>query len=186
MKYLVVGLGNIGAEYAGTRHNVGFDVVDAIARRSEATWSTETLGAVARVKHRGRTLVLLKPSTYMNRSGKATRYWLDKEKLAKDKLLVVVDDLALDFGVLRLRGKGSPGTHNGLKDIDQVTGGGNYARLRVGIGSDYAKGRQIDFVLGRWDADEAGALPEVLAKAADATLSWAAIGLAHTMNTYNG
>ena len=186
MKYLLVGLGNIGAEYHRTRHNIGFDVLDALAERHGAEWKTETLGAVARLKHRGRVFVLLKPSTYMNRSGKAARYWLEKERLDKGRLLVIVDDLALGFGVLRLRGKGSPGTHNGLKDIDAVTGGGNYARLRIGIGSDFPAGRQVDFVLGRWDADEAAALPEVLAKAADAALSWGAIGLAHTMNKFNG
>ena len=186
MKYLLVGLGNIGAEYHGTRHNVGFEVVDRIAADAEAAWKTETLGDVARVKHRGRTFVLLKPSTYMNRSGKATRYWLEKEKLSKDRLLVIVDDLALDFGVLRLRGKGSPGTHNGLKDIDQVTGGGNYARLRVGIGSDFPRGRQVDFVLGDWSTDERAGLPEVLAKAAEASLAWGTRGLQEAMNRYNG
>jgi len=186
MKYLVVGLGNVGAEYACTRHNVGFDVVDEIATRSNATWKVDTLGSIAKVKHRGRTYVLLKPSTLMNRSGKATHYWLDKEKIPKERLLVVVDDLALDFGVLRLRGKGSPGSHNGLKDIDQVTGGGNYARLRVGIGNNFPKGRQVDFVLGKWDATEQAELPPVLAKAADACLSWGAIGVAHTMNEFNG
>ena len=186
MKTLIVGLGNIGAEYAQTRHNVGFDVLDELASRFETTWTVSTLGSLARIKHRGRTLVLLKPSTFMNRSGKATRYWLEKEKLDKERLLVIVDDLALDFGVLRLRGKGSPGSHNGLKDIDQQTGGGNYARLRVGIGNEFPQGRQVDFVLGKWDEQEQAALPAVLAKAADATLSWATIGLSHTMNKFNG
>ena len=186
MKYLIVGLGNIGAEYHRTRHNIGFDVCDELARRYEAEWKVDTLGSLARFRHRGKTFVLLKPSTYMNRSGKATHYWLEKERLDKGRLLVVVDDLALEFGVLRLRGKGSPGTHNGLKDIDQVTGGGNYARLRVGIGNDFPKGRQVDFVLGRWTADEEAALGPVLAKAADASLSWAIHGLSNTMNNFNG
>ncbi len=186
MKFLLAGLGNVGAEYARTRHNIGFDVLDELARTHEGSWKTETLGDVARVKHRGRTFVLLKPSTYMNRSGKAVRYWLEKEKLGKESLLAIVDDLALDFGVLRLRGKGSPGTHNGLKDIDAVTAGGNYARLRIGIGSDFPQGQQVDFVLGKWTATEAEALGPVLAKAAEACLSFGTIGLAHTMNTFNG
>lgn len=186
MKYLIVGLGNIGAEYMYTRHNVGFEVLDHLAAKHKATWKTETLGDVARIKHRGRTYVMLKPSTFMNRSGKATRYWLEKEKLDKERLLVVVDDLALDFGVLRLRGKGSPGTHNGLKDIDEMTGGGNYTRLRFGIGADFPKGRQVDFVLGRWSDEESSNLPPVLAKAGEACLAFGAIGLSQTMNKYNG
>lgn len=186
MKYLLLGLGNPTDEYAGTRHNIGFDVCDVIAERLGGTWVTERLGQVARVKHKGRTFVLLKPNTYMNRSGRAAQYWLAEEKLDKDRMLVLVDDLALDFGVLRMRGKGSPGTHNGLKDIDLVTGGGNYARLRIGIGKDFPPGRQIDFVLGRWNGDEAAALPEVLAKAADAALAFGTIGLSRAMNEYNG
>ena len=185
MKYLLVGLGNIGTEYVHTRHNVGFDVVDELAKKYDGVWKTETLGDVARIKHKGRTFVLLKPSTYMNRSGKATNYWLEKEKLSKEQLLVIVDDLALDFGTIRMRGKGSPGGHNGLKDIDQVTGGNNYARLRIGIGSEFSKGRQVDYVLGKWTSEESSALPEVLAKAADACLSWGTIGLSLTMNSFN-
>ena len=186
MKYLLVGLGNIGDEYARTRHNVGFEVVDAIAERLGGSWKADKLGQVARVKHRGRTYVLLKPGTYMNRSGQAVRYWLQEEQLGKPELLVVVDDLALPFGTLRMRGKGSPGTHNGLRDIDALNGGGDYARLRVGIGDDFPQGRQVDFVLGRWSAAEAAALPEVLAKAADAALAFGAIGLQHAMTQYNG
>ena len=186
MKYLIAGLGNPGAEYDGTRHNVGFDVCDALAKRHGGEWSTATLGAVARVKTRGRTLVLLKPSTYMNLSGKAVRYWLERERLGKDRLLAVVDDLALGFGVLRMRGKGSPGTHNGLKDIDAATGGGDYPRLRVGIGNDFPRGRQVDFVLGRWGDDEAVRLPEVLASAADACEAFATLGLSRAMNAHNG
>lgn len=186
MKYLLVGLGNIGDEYAHTRHNIGFDVVDEIVRRLDGTWKSERFGQVARVKHKSRTFVLLKPNTYMNRSGQAVRYWLQEEQLAKDALLAIVDDLALDFGVIRLRGKGSPGTHNGLKDIDAVTGGGDYARLRVGIGNDFAPGRQVDFVLGKWSSTESASLPEVLAKAGDAALAFGAVGLAHAMNQFNG
>ncbi len=186
LKYLLAGLGNIGAEYAHTRHNIGFDILDALVARLDGAWTTEKLGQVARVKHKGRTFVCLKPGTYMNRSGKAVHYWLEQEKLTKDSLLVIVDDLALDFGALRLRGKGSPGTHNGLKDIDAVTGGGDYARLRVGIGNDFPTGRQVDFVLGHWTDAEAKGLPEVLAKAADASLAFGAVGLNHAMNQFNG
>ena len=186
MKFLLLGIGNPPDEYGGTRHNIGFDALDVLAERLGGTWRSERLGDVARVRHRGRTFVLLKPSTYVNRSGRAAQYWLDHERLAKDKLLVLVDDLALDFGVLRMRGKGSPGTHNGLKDIDAVTGGGDYARLRIGIGNDFPKGRQVEFVLGKWSPAEASALPEVLAKAADAALAFGTLGLSRAMNAYNG
>jgi PTH1 family peptidyl-tRNA hydrolase len=185
MKYLIAGLGNIGAKYDNTRHNIGFDVVDAIAEKHGGEWKTEKLGDVATVKHRGRTYVLLKPSTYMNRSGKAVHYWLQKEKIDKNRLLVVMDDLHLDFGKQRLRGKGSDGGHNGLKDIDQVTGGNNYARLRIGIGNDFPPGRQVEYVLGEWDDDQRKELPEILEHAAEACLAFGVIGLQHTMSQYN-
>lgn len=185
MKYLIVGLGNIGAEYDQTRHNIGFDVCDALAKEAGEQWKTETLGSIAKVKHKGRTFILLKPSTYMNRSGKATRYWMEKEKIPKDRILVLVDDLALDFGRLRLRKKGSPGTHNGLKDIDAMTGGGNYARLRIGIGNDFPKGRQVDFVLGKWTPEEQEKIPEICKKAGDATFAFGTIGVDRAMNTFN-
>ncbi len=186
MKYLIVGLGNMGAEYEDTRHNVGFTVVDALAAEFGATFQADNLGDIAEFRHKGRSFVLLKPSTYMNRSGKAVRYWLQKHKLSKDRLLVIVDDLNLTFGKIRLRGKGSPGGHNGLKDIDQVTGGGDYARLRIGIGDDFPQGRQVDYVLGAWSAAQREQLPEVIERAADAVKSFATIGLQHAMNQYNG
>ncbi len=186
MKFLLIGLGNIGAEYAHTRHNIGFDVLDDLASRYEGSWKSEKLGQVARIKHKSRVFVLLKPNTYMNRSGQAARYWLQEEQISKEAMLVIVDDLALDMGALRLRGKGSPGTHNGLKDIDAVTGGGDYARLRIGIGKDFPVGRQIDFVLGKWTPEEAKMLPEILTKAGDAALAFGAIGLANAMNQFNG
>lgn len=185
MKYLIVGLGNIGAEYADTRHNVGFEVVDFLSRSKEAAWKTETLGDLATIKHRSRTLLLLKPSTYMNRSGKAVRYWLQKEKIDQKNLLVILDDLNLGFGQVRLRGKGSDGGHNGLKDIDQVLGGNNYARLRIGIGDDFHKGQQVNYVLGEWSSEEREKLPVIMEHAAQAILSFAAIGLQHTMNQFN-
>ena len=175
----------MGAKYDGTRHNIGFEVVDLLAKDAGAEWKHEHLGDVCEVKHRGRTLVLLKPSTYMNLSGKAVRYWLQKKKIEKSNLLVVLDDLNLDFGGQRIRAKGSDGGHNGLKDIDQVTGGNNYARLRVGIGNGFSKGRQVDFVLGEWTNEEMEKLPEILKHAADTAKSFAAIGLQHTMNKFN-
>lgn len=186
MKYLIAGLGNMGAEYDNTRHNVGFEVVDYLAREFDAEFKTETLGDLAEFRHKGRTFVLLKPSTYMNRSGKAVRYWMQKLKIPKNRLLVVVDDINLPFGRLRLRGKGSPGGHNGLKDIDQVTGGGNYARLRIGIGDEFSQGRQVDYVLGKWTGKEKEILPDILKRAAETVKSFATIGLQHTMNQYNG
>ena len=146
MKYLIVGLGNMGPDYDNTRHNVGFDVVDKLAREFGIEWKNDQLGDLAEFRHRGRSFVLLKPSTYMNRSGKAVRYWLQKLNIPKQRLLVVVDDLNLPLGALRLRGKGSDGGHNGLRDIDQMTGGNNYPRLRIGIGNEFPRGRQADFV----------------------------------------
>lgn len=185
MKYLIVGLGNIGAKYDNTRHNVGFEVVDHLAKAFEVAFKTDQLGDIARFKHKGRTFILLKPSTYMNRSGKAVRYWLQKEKIEKANLLVVLDDLNLPFGKQRLRGKGSDGGHNGLKDIDQMTGGNNYARLRFGIGSDYHKGQQVDYVLGEWSNEEAQELPDLIKYAGDTIKAFGTIGLNHTMNQYN-
>lgn len=182
MKYLIVGLGNMGSEYDDTRHNIGFDVVDDMA--GDNPWSSERLGDVCRVKHRGRTLLLLKPSTYMNRSGKAVQYWQKQEKVPLTNTLVIVDDLNLDFGKVRLRGKGSDGGHNGLKDINATIGSG-YPRMRVGIGSDYSRGRQIDFVLGKWTAEERQLLKEIILHCADGARSFAAIGLQHTMNKFN-
>lgn len=185
MKFLLVGLGNIGAKYDNTRHNIGFEIVDKIAAQYNAEWKSENLGSVAKFKHRGRSYVLLKPSTYMNLSGKSVRYWMQKEKIEKPNILVILDDLNLDFGGQRMRGKGSDGGHNGLKDIDQTTGGNNYARLRVGIGDTFSRGKQVNFVLGEWDKKEQKQLPEIIDFAAEAAVSFGAIGLAHTMSKYN-
>ena len=148
MKFLIVGLGNMGADYDDTRHNVGFEIVEALASESDATWEHKKLGDMTKIKHRGKSLILLKPSTYMNRSGKAIQYWMQKEKIKKENLLVIVDDLNLQFGKIRLRGKGSDGGHNGLKDIQNYLGA-QYPRIRVGIGDDFRKGQQVDFVLGK-------------------------------------
>ncbi|PSR14441.1 MAG: aminoacyl-tRNA hydrolase [Bacteroidetes bacterium] len=185
MKYLIVGLGNMGAKYDHTRHNVGFEVVDHLARTKGSEWKSEHLGDVAQVKHKGRTFVLLKPSTYMNLSGKAVRYWLQKEKIEKENLLVILDDLNLPFGKQRLRANGSDGGHNGLKDIDRMTGGNNYARLRIGIGDIFSRGKQVDFVLGEWSAEENKELPTLIDYAAETALSFGTIGLNHTMNAFN-
>ncbi|MBK6620408.1 MAG: aminoacyl-tRNA hydrolase [Saprospirales bacterium] len=185
MKYLIAGLGNIGYEYEHTRHNIGFDVADYLAREAGVAFRDESLGAVAEFKHKGRIFVLLKPSTYMNRSGKSVRYWLQKQKIEKTNLLVVLDDLNLPFGTLRLRGKGSDGGHNGLKDIDQFLEGNDYARLRIGIGSEFQKGRQVDHVLSKWTAEEAEKLPDICKTAADTVKSFGAIGLERTMNLFN-
>jgi len=185
MKYLIAGLGNPGEEYARTRHNAGFLVADELVRRFDVSFSLSQKGEVARLKHKGRTLILLKPNTYMNRTGSALRLWMQKENIPVGRLLVIVDDLNLPLGKQRLRGKGSDGGHNGLKDINQVLGRSDYARLRIGIGNDFGKGQQVDYVLGEWTPEEREKLPEVLERAADTALSFAAIGLQHTMNRFN-
>ncbi len=185
MKYLVVGLGNIGAEYAHTRHNIGFDVVDFLVRENEVEMQEERYGEIGEMKYRGKTLLLLKPNTYMNLSGKAVNYWMQKEKIALENLLIIVDDLALDLGALRLKGKGSDGGHNGLKNITQMIGTQAFARLRFGIGNDFPQGGQIDYVLGRWDDEKREIVDERIKLAGEIVKSFAAIGLNLTMNQYN-
>ena len=185
MKFLIVGLGNPGAEYENTRHNIGFRVVDTIAEAHGGTFSTERHGMVSTVRFKGRTLVLLKPNTFMNLSGKAVRYWMEAEKISVDRILVITDDLNLDYEKLRLRAKGSDGGHSGLKDVQSVLGTNLYSRLRIGIGSDFSKGGQSDFVLGEWTEDEGLALQEVLTKSSKAVESVVTIGLSRTMNSFN-
>ena len=185
MKYLVIGLGNMHPDYDGTRHNIGFEVVENLAERKEVSFKNDTLGDLALIKHKGRHIYLLKPSTYMNRSGKAVNYWMSKHKIKVENILVIVDDLNLEFGKLRLRGKGADGGHNGLKDIQQVLGTGKYARLRLGIGSEYFKGQQVNFVLGKWSNQEKEGLPKLLEQAGEAVLSYCSIGLNFTMNQVN-
>ncbi len=185
MKYLIVGLGNIGAEYADTRHNIGFKVLDALAEASNLTFTAGRYGSTATLRYKGRTLILLKPSTYMNLSGKAVRYWLDAEKIDRENLLVVVDDIALPFGTLRMRPKGSAGGHNGLKNICEMLGTEEYARIRFGIGGNFARGQQVDYVLGHWTDEERKALPERLKLFGEAILSFATIGAAQTQNLFN-
>jgi PTH1 family peptidyl-tRNA hydrolase len=185
MKYLVVGLGNIGAEYEGTRHNAGFDVVDRLAEGAGATFTPDRYAAKAEVKWKGRTMVVVKPSTYMNLSGKAVRYWLDKENIAKENLIVVVDDIAIPVGAIRIRAKGSDGGHNGLKNIDALCGGNNYARIRMGVGGDFPQGHQVDFVLGKLSADERKLFDEAVDKAVAAIKDFTTIGIERTMNFHN-
>lgn len=185
MKYLIIGLGNIGTKYDDTRHNIGFEVLDEMAKASEASWSAVSHGDMAKVKHKGRTLLLLKPNTYMNLSGKAARYWIQKEKIKEENLLIVVDDLNLDFGKIRMRSKGSDGGHNGLKSIAQELGSQKYPRLRVGIGDNFSKGRQVDYVLGKWTDKEREGLPILLDQCTKAIKSFASIGLKFTMDQFN-
>lgn len=185
MKYLIVGLGNIGVEYQNTRHNIGFNVVDAIAERVGATFSVDRYGSVAEFRHRGHIVTLLKPSTYMNLSGKAVRYWLEATKCPIENLLVIVDDIALPFGVLRMRMKGSDGGHNGLKNINELLSTDGYSRIRFGIGGDFPKGYQVDHVLGEWSSDERLKMAEHVKLFVDASLSFVSVGAQRTMNSYN-
>lgn len=185
MKYLIAGLGNFGIEYSNTRHNIGFNVLDALARASNAVFEAKRYGDIAQVKHKGRTFILLKPSTYMNLSGRAVSYWLKAEKIPIERLLVIVDDVALPIGTLRLRKRGSDGGHNGLRNIIDLLGTQEFARLRFGIGGDFPKGSQIKYVLGEWTPEEEEILPERCAKAAEIVLSFGTIGLERTMNLYN-
>jgi len=185
MKYLIVGLGNIGTEYENTRHNIGFQVVEYIAQQAEAQFKSDKLAFRAEIKYKGRILVLIKPTTYMNLSGKSVNYWLQKEKISIDKLLIIVDDLALPFGTLRIKTKGSDGGHNGLANINQTIGS-EYARIRFGIGDAFSKGKQVDYVLGTWNDDEQKLLPERIEKISEATKSFVSIGIERTMNFFNG
>ncbi|MDV6167517.1 aminoacyl-tRNA hydrolase [Flavobacterium sp. DG1-102-2] len=185
-KYLIVGLGNIGAEYVNTRHNIGFKVVDRIAQQEGASFETAKLGAMAEVKIKGRTLFLLKPNTYMNLSGKAIKYWLDKENIPVENLLVITDDLNLPFGTIRLKAKGSDGGHNGLKSTQQVLNSADYPRFRFGISDEFKKGKQVDYVLGEWTAEENAKLSERLDMSSEAVKSFVLSGLANTMSSYNG
>ncbi|MBQ0734934.1 aminoacyl-tRNA hydrolase [Aquimarina celericrescens] len=185
-KFLVAGLGNIGPKYHNTRHNIGFKILDALAKEEDLTFETQKLGDLTSFKHKGRTIILLKPNTYMNLSGKAVRYWLEKEKVPLENLLVVTDDINLPFGTIRLKAKGSAGGHNGLKDIETQLNTSKYCRFRFGVGAEFSKGRQVDYVLGEWNNDEESAMPERLQKGIDLIKSFTTAGLANTMNIFNG
>lgn len=185
MKYLIVGLGNIGAEYEHTRHNIGFDIAAAFVAKHGGVFKSDRLADVAECKWKGRTFVVVKPTTYMNLSGKAVKYWMDKEKVPLENLLVLVDDLALPLDVLRLRPGGSDAGQNGLKSIHESLGTNQYPRLRFGIGNNYPKGRQVDFVLGKWPADEWKIVTEKIEACIEIIESFAAVGLPRTMNACN-
>lgn len=185
-KYLVVGLGNPGPEYEHTRHNIGFNVLDALAGASGILFSAERYAHRAQLSLKGRQVVLIKPQTYMNLSGKAVDYWLKQENIPLENLLVITDDLALPFGSIRIKTKGSDGGHNGLKDIQATLNTTTYARFRFGIGSEFAKGRQVDYVLGKWSEEEQKALPERLEMSTKAIQSFVLAGVAITMNQFNG
>ena len=185
-KFLIVGLGNIGAEYIHTRHNIGFKIVDFFARKNEISFETVKLGALANFTSKGRQFLLLKPNTYMNLSGKAVQYWMQKENIAPENVLVVTDDLNLSFGSIRIKSKGSDGGHNGLKNINFVLNSNEYPRFRFGISDAFKKGQQIDYVLGEWDAEEQEKLKERLEISSEIILSFGMSGLETTMNLFNG
>lgn len=185
-KYLIVGLGNVGDTYTNTRHNIGFKILDEVAQEHKATFETLKLGDVANFRWKGRTFVLLKPSTFMNLSGKAVKYWMQQENISLENILVVTDDVHIDFGSIRLKAKGSAGGHNGLKDIQEKLNTQEYARFRFGVGGNYSKGRQADFVLGQWSKEETSLLIERIPVAAKVISSFGTAGLNNTMNTFNG
>lgn len=185
-KFLIIGLGNIGDTYTNTRHNIGFKILDEVAATQKVGFETEKLGDIASFRFKGRTFILLKPSTFMNLSGKAVKYWMEKEKISLENILVVTDDVHIDFGTIRLKAKGSAGGHNGLKDIQEKLNTQQYARFRFGVGANYSKGRQADFVLGTWSKEETSSLIERLPVAANVITSFGTAGLANTMNTFNG
>lgn len=185
-KFLIVGLGNIGPKYVNTRHNIGFKILDFFTKKEDLTFESNKLGDVSTYKLKGRTFILLKPSTFMNLSGKAVRYWLEKENIPLENLLVVTDDLNLPFGTFRIKTKGSDGGHNGLKDIQLILNTTKYNRFRFGISDTFSQGKQIDYVLGNWITEEEKLLPERLEKAVEAIKSFGLAGITNTMNSFNG
>ena len=185
-KFLIVGLGNIGAEYVNTRHNIGFKILDHFAKKEGVSFQTAKLGELAEFKTKGRTLLLLKPNTYMNLSGKAVKYWMEKEKIEKDNVLIITDDLNIAFGTIRIKTKGSDGGHNGLKNIQLLLNSTEYPRFRFGISDEFKKGKQVDYVLGEWNEEEKIKLADRLELSSEIILSFALSGLNTTMNTFNG
>ena len=185
-KFLIVGLGNIGDMYVNTRHNIGFQVLDALAKDQEVSFETEKLGDITRFRHKGKLFILLKPSTYMNLSGKSVKYWMNQEKISLENLCIVTDDVHIDFGAIRIKIKGSAGGHNGLKDIQDKLNTQQYNRFRFGVGGNYARGRQADFVLGSWTKEEESQLIERIPIATKAIIAFGTDGINNTMNNYNG
>ncbi|MGC1514261.1 MAG: aminoacyl-tRNA hydrolase [Maribacter sp.] len=184
-KFLIVGLGNIGDEYAETRHNIGFKIMDELAKTHEFTFETAKLGDIGSFKIKGRTIICIKPSTYMNRSGKALKYWMDKENVPQSNILVITDDINLPFGTIRIKTKGSNGGHNGLKDIQLFLETIVYNRFRFGVGADFGQGRQVEYVLGQWNEEEKMAMQERLQRATEVVGAFVLSGIARTMNQYN-
>ena len=185
-KFLVVGLGNIGIEYVNTRHNIGFKVLNHFANKNAISFQTAKLGEIAEYRIKGRTIVLLKPNTYMNLSGKAVKHWMEKENIDKENILIITDDLNISFGTIRIKTKGTDGGHNGLKNIQLLLNSSEYPRFRFGISDEFKKGKQIDYVLGEWNDEEKAKLPERLDMASEIITSFALAGLNETMNIYNG
>ncbi len=185
-KFLIVGLGNIGAEYVNTRHNIGFKVLDFLAKKESLSYETVRLGAIAKYQFKGKSIFLLKPNTYMNLSGKAVKFWMEKENIPLENIFVITDDLNLSFGAIRIKPKGSDGGHNGLKSINFELNTQNYNRFRFGISDEFKKGRQVDYVLGEWNDEEKAKLPERLEIASEIIKSFAAAGLENTMTQFNG
>ena len=186
MKYLIIGLGNPGAEYENTRHNIGFKVLDKLAGLSSISFSTDKYADVAKVKFKGRTLVLIKPNTFMNLSGKAVAYWMQQSKINIENILVVTDDISLPFGVLRIRTKGSDGGHNGLKDIQAVLGTSNYPRLRFGVGNDFSRGKQVEYVLGNFSDEDCFTMDGRREMAVKMIQAFSTRGIGRTMSDFNG
>lgn len=185
-KFLIIGLGNIGSEYENTRHNIGFSVLDKLAKEKELRFETKKLADIASFRHKGRTFILVKPNTFMNLSGKAVKYWMEKEKIPQENILVITDDVNIPFGTIRVKARGSSGGHNGIQNINDMLGNQNYARLRFGIGGDYKRGQQVDYVLGKWTDEELKALPERIDKATKVISSFGLAGINNTMNEFNG
>ena len=185
-KYLIVGLGNIGEKYEHTRHNIGFTILDEIANMENVIFEPQKLGSIAKFRFKGRLFILLKPATYMNLSGKAVKYWITKEKIPLENLLIICDDLNIPFGTIRLKAKGSAGGHNGLLDINESLQTQNYSRFRFGVGDAFKKGTQVDYVLGKWEEDETKKLPERLKKSYELVKSFGTSGIANTMSDFNG
>ena len=185
-KYLIVGLGNVGEKYDHTRHNIGFSILDEIAKQENVIFEPQKLGSIAKFRYKGRLFILLKPATYMNLSGKAVKYWITKEKILLENLLIICDDLNIPFGTIRLKPKGSAGGHNGLLDINESLQTQNYARFRFGVGDSFKKGNQVDYVLGNWNDDETKKLPERLKKSYELVKSFGTSGIANTMSDFNG
>lgn len=185
-KFLIVGLGNIGTEYVNTRHNIGFKILDYLANKENVSFNSVKLGDLAEIKVKGKSVFLLKPNTYMNLSGKAVKYWMEKENIAKENILVITDDLNLPFGTIRIKSKGSDGGHNGLKNIQLLLNSSEYPRFRFGISDTFKKGQQVNYVLGEWDEEEKEKLKERLETSSEVVKSFISDGLNNTMNLYNG